>query len=71
MGTKLGQTLHDHKILLEFDYDCSRIRMNAVICPWIKKIAIFDFIYTLASTINNQSAPDLVIQYRAIRSCVS
>ena len=70
MVTKLGQTIHDHKILIEFDYGCNRIRKTAVICPWIRKIAIFDFIYTLASTIN-QSAPNLVKWYRVIRSRVT
>ena len=32
MGTKLGQTIHDHKISLEFDYGYKWIRTTAVIC---------------------------------------
>ena len=71
MGTKLGQNIHDHKILFEFDYGCNRIRTTAVICPRIRKIAKFDFVCSLASTIINQSAPNLVKRYRAIRSRVS
>ena len=71
MGTKLGQSIHDHKISLDFDYGFNRIRMTAVICPRIRKIAIFDFVYTLASTIINQSAPNLVKRYKAIRSYLS
>ena len=71
MGTKLGQTIHDHKISLEFDYGCNWIGTTTVICPWIRKIAVFYFVYTLASTIIDQSAPNLVKRYRAIRSRVS
>ena len=37
----------------------------------MKKIALFDFVYTLASTIINQSALNLVRRYRVIRSLVS
>ena len=37
----------------------------------LEKIAIFDFVYTLASTIINQSAPNLIKRYRAIRSRAS
>ena len=33
MGTRHGQTIHDHKISLEFDYGCNQIRCTAVICP--------------------------------------
>ena len=32
----------------------------------LEKIAIFDFVYTLASTITNQSEPNLVKIYMAI-----
>ena len=37
----------------------------------LEKNSIFDFVYTLASTIINQSTPNLVKRYRAIRSYVS
>ena len=35
------------------------------------KIALFDFVYSLASTNINQSAPNLVIMYMSIRSQMS
>ena len=34
-------------------------------------IAAFDFVYSLASTIVNQSAPNLVTMYMSIRSWMS
>ena len=37
----------------------------------LEKIAEFDFVYTLASTNINQSAPNLVKMYVTIRSWVS
>ena len=37
----------------------------------LEKIPIFYFVYTLASTIVNQTAPNLIRRYRAIRSRVS
>ena len=61
MDTKLGQNIHDHKISHEFDYGCNQIRMTAVICPWIRKIAIFDFVYTMASTTINPSSHMLIL----------
>ena len=38
-----------------------------VICPWIRKIAIFDIVYTLAFAIVDKSAPNLVTVYMIIR----
>ena len=35
------------------------------------KIAAFDFVYSVASTIINQSAPNLVTMYMSIRSPMS
>ena len=32
------------------------------------EIVLFDFVYTLASTNNNQSTPNLVIMYGTVRS---
>ena len=63
--------MHDHLILDEFDYGCNWNRMAVVICSSIRKIAIFDFVYTLASTIIKQSAPNLVKVYMTIRSRMS
>ena len=52
----------------DIDYGSNRIRTTGVICPLIRKIAIIDFVYILASTIINQSAPNLVKIYMGIRS---
>ena len=49
------------------DYWSNHIRTTGVICPGIRKIAIFDFVYTLASTIINQLAPNLVKIYMTVR----
>ena len=49
ISTKLGQNVCDHKISDEIDYESNRTRTVRVICPWIRKFAIFDFVYTLAS----------------------
>ena len=55
--TKLGQNIHDHKIMDEFDYGSNRTRTTVFLK---KKNAVFDFVYTLAPTNFNQSAPNLV-----------
>ena len=68
ISTKLDQNIYDHKIWDELDYGSNRTRTSGVICPWIRKIAIFHFVYTLASTNINQSAPNLVKIYITIRS---
>ena len=68
IGTKFGQNIYDHKISDEFDYGSNRTRIKGVICPWLKKSAIFHFVHTLASTNINQSAPNLVKIYMIIRS---
>ena len=69
--TKLGQNLFDHKISNEFDYGSNRTRTVWVICPWIRKFAIFDFVYFLASTNIDQSVPNLATVYMPIRSLMS
>ena len=43
ISTKLGQNIYDHKILDEFDSWYNLTRLTGVICPCIKKNAIFDF----------------------------
>ena len=47
ISTKLGENVYDHKILDEFDYGSNRTRTVWVVCPWIRKFAIFDFFFTL------------------------
>ena len=71
MSTKLGHKIYAYKVSDEFDYGTNRTRLSAVICPWIGKIAESDFVYTLASTNYNQSAPKLVKMYVIIRSWMS
>ena len=59
INTKPGQNVCDHKISNEFDYGSNRIKTVWVICSWIRKFAIFDFVYTLASANIDQSVPNL------------
>ena len=68
ISTKLGQNTNNDKILDEYDYGFNRTRTSGVICPWIRKIAIFQFVYALASTNINQSVPNPVKIYMTIRS---
>ena len=49
ISTKLGQNLHDPKILNEFDYGSNWTQATCVICPSIR-VDVFDLVYTLAST---------------------
>ena len=44
----------------------NRIRKIGIICPLIRKIATVDFVHTLAATIINQSAANLVKVYMTI-----
>ena len=46
-------------------------RTVQVICPWIRKFAIFDFVYILASANIDQSLPNLATTYMPIRSRMS
>ena len=55
----------------EFDYGTNRTRTVWVVCPWIRKLAIFDFVYTLASANIDQSVPNLATIYMPIRSWMS
>ena len=61
----------DHKTPDEFDYGSYQTRTIWVICPWIKKFAIFDFVYTLASANIDQPVPKLATVYIAIKSRMS
>ena len=42
-----------------------------VICPWIQKFSIFDFVYTVASANIDQSVPNLATIYMPIKSRMS
>ena len=55
----------------EFDYGSNQTRTVRVICPYIRKFAIFDFVYTLASANIDQSVPNLATMYLPIRSQIS
>ena len=48
--------------------DLIRSELSRVICPWIRKFAIFDFVYTIASANIDQSIPNLATIYMGIRS---
>ena len=67
INTKLGKYVCDHKILDVSDYGYNWTRTVQVICPWIRKFAIFDFVYTLASANIDQSVPNLATIYIPIK----
>ena len=71
INTKLGENICDHKISDEFDYGCNRTRTVWVTCPWIRKFAVFDFVYTLASANIDQTVPNLPTIYMPIKSQTS
>ena len=56
------------KISDEFDYGSNQTKTAKVTCPLIRRIAIFDFVYTLASATIDQSVPNLATMYIHIRS---
>ena len=68
ISTKINQNVCDHNMSDKFDYAYNQTRTFRIICPWIRKIAIFDFAYTLVSANVNLSAPNLVTIYMTIRS---
>ena len=70
-NTKLGQNVCDHKVSDEFDYGSNHTRTVWVICPWIRKFAIFDFVYNLASANIDQSVLNLATIYIPIKSQMS
>ena len=55
----------------EFDYGTNRTRTVRVDCPRIRKFAIFDFVYTLASANIDQSVQNLATIYIHVRSQMS
>ena len=44
-SSKLGQNVYDDGILYEVDYGFNEIRLIEIICPWIRVVAMFDFVY--------------------------
>ena len=61
----------DHKISDEFYNGTNQTRTVWVICPWIRKFAIFDIVNTLASANIDQSVPNLATIYMPTRSRMS
>ena len=68
---KLGQNVYDHKISDELDNGTNQTRTVRVSCPWIRKFAIFDFVYYLASANIYQSVPNLTTMSMPIGSWMS
>ena len=60
-----------HKVLDEFDYGTNRTRRSKLFALEFGKIAESDFVYTVASTNIDQSAPNLVKMFLTIRSWMS
>ena len=52
----------------EIDYGSNWTRIVWVICPLIRKFAIFDFVFTLASANIDQSVPNAATKCMSIRS---
>ena len=65
MSTKYGHNIYDNEILDEL-----WVKSDSNIWSYLllNKKKLFDFVYTLASTNNYQSAPNLVIMYKTVRS---
>ena len=59
------------KISGDFDYGSNPIKTVWLICPWIRKFAIIDFVNTLASANFDQSVPNWATIYMAIRFWMS
>ena len=71
MSTKLGDNMYDQQISDKFNYGIIGPEHSALFALELEKIAEFDFVYTLASTNINESAPNLVEMYVTIRSQMS
>ena len=68
MSTKHGHNIYDNEILDEFNY-VSNPNSNIWSYLPLNKEKLFNLtLFTLASTNNNQSAPNLVIMYGTVRS---
>ena len=70
MSTKHGHNIYDNEILDEFSYESDLTVTSGIIFPWIRKNCLIwlCLTFTLASTNNNQSVPNLVIMYGTVRS---
>ena len=66
VSTKLGQNIYVQQNLNEFDHGSNWTRTTGVIALELGKIAAVDFVYSLASTNINQSAPNLVTMNMSI-----
>ena len=64
----IQHNIYDQQISDKFNHGYNRTRTFELFALELKEIAEFDFVYTLASTNINQSAPDLVKMYVAIRT---
>ena len=67
ISTKLGQNVYDHKIST---MELIGPELSWVVCPWIRKFAIFDFVYSLESADMDQSVPNLATIDMPIRSLI-
>ena len=66
VSTKLGQNIYVQQNLNEFDHGSNWTGTTGVIALELGKIATVDFVYSLASTNINQSAPNLVTMNMSI-----
>ena len=65
ISTKMYMTIRSQMSLI---MDLIGPEMSWVICPWIRKFAIFDFVYALPYASIDQSVPNLATIYMPIKS---
>ena len=66
VSTKLGQNIYDQQNLNEFDHGSIGLEQLELFALELGKIATVDFVYSLASTNINHSAPNLVTMNMSI-----
>ena len=66
VSTKPGQNIYVQQNLNEFDHGSDWTGTTGLFALELGKIATFDFVYSLASTNINQSAPSLVTMNMSI-----
>ena len=71
VSTKLGQNIYVQQNLTSLIMSPIGLEQLELFDLELGKIAAFDFVYSLASTNINQSAPNLVTMYMSIRSEMS
>ena len=71
ISTKLGQNVYDYKSSDEFYNGTNRTRTVGVVCPWIRKFAIFDNVCLIASANIDQSLPNLATIHMPMRARMS